>query len=90
MRDKSMSSKVNADVTITIPVFGMSCGGCAGSVQRALEKHPGVHAAAVNLAQHNATVEFDSAATSAGSVVETIRAAGYGAALPDESASQRN
>jgi Cu+-exporting ATPase len=86
MRDKSMSSKANANVTITIPVSGMSCGGCAGSVQRALEKHPGVHAAAVNLAQHNATVEFASAATSAEAVVETIRAAGYGATLPEQAA----
>lgn len=68
---------------ITIPVTGMSCGGCAGSVQRALEKHPGVTAATVNLADGNATVAFDPAATQAGALVETIRAAGYGATLPN-------
>ena len=72
---------------VTIPVTGMSCGGCAGSVQRALQQHPGVSAAAVNLAEKNATVEFDSAATSPGALVEAIRAAGYGAALPDQTAS---
>jgi Cu+-exporting ATPase len=72
---------------VAIPVSGMSCGGCAGSVQRALEKHPGVSAASVNLMMNNATVEFDPAATSAGALVETIRAAGYGAALPDRAAS---
>ena len=72
--------------TITIPVQGMSCGGCAGSVQRALEKHPGVGTASVNLAENRATVEFDPAATSAGALVEAIRAAGYGAALPEQTA----
>ena len=71
---------------VTIPVTGMTCGGCAGSVQRALQQHPGVSAAAVNLAENNATVEFDPAATSASAVVETIRAAGYGATLPNPSA----
>ena len=85
-----MSNTTHASEKVTIPVSGMSCGGCAGSVQRALEKHTGVTAASVNLALNNATVEFDPAATSAGSLVETIRAAGYGAAFPDESASQRN
>lgn len=71
---------------VTIPVTGMSCGGCAGSVQRALQNAPGVSAAAVNLAQHNATVEFDPSATDANALVETIRAAGYGAALPEQAA----
>ena len=68
---------------VIIPVTGMSCGGCAGSVQRALARHPGVSAATVNLGENNATVEFDPAATSAGALVETIHAAGYGAALPN-------
>ena len=64
----------------------MSCGGCAGSVQRALERHFGVTAAAVNLARNGATVEFDPAATSPDALVEAIRAAGYGAALTDQPA----
>jgi Cu+-exporting ATPase len=85
-----MSNTTHASEKVTIPVSGMSCGGCAGSVQRALEKHPGVQTASVNLGLNNAMVEFDPAATSAGSLVETIRAAGYGAALPDASASERN
>jgi copper chaperone CopZ len=85
-----MSNTTNANEKVTIPVHGMSCGGCAGSVQRALEKHPGVNAAAVNLGLKNATVEFDPAATSPDALVQTIRAAGYQAALPDGAADQRN
>ncbi|HEU0300808.1 MAG TPA: heavy metal translocating P-type ATPase [Longimicrobium sp.] len=67
---------------VTIPVQGMTCAACSGRVQRALEKQPGVHSAAVNLMTKDATVQFDPAATSPGALVETIRSTGYGAELP--------
>ena len=73
---------------VTIPVSGMTCAACSGRVQRALEKHPGVNAAAVNLMLKEATVEFDPAATSPDALVQAIRSTGYDAALPvpDQSA----
>jgi Cu+-exporting ATPase len=67
---------------VTIPVSGMTCAACSGRVQRTLEKHPGVNAAAVNLMLRNATVDFDPAATSPDALVEAIRSTGYGAELP--------
>jgi Cu+-exporting ATPase len=67
---------------VTIPVSGMTCAACSGRVQRALEKQPGVHSAAVNLMTKDATVRFDPAATSAEALVETIRSTGYDAELP--------
>jgi Cu+-exporting ATPase len=66
---------------VTIPVSGMTCAACSGRVQRALEKQPGVQAAAVNLMTKNATVHFDPAATSPEALVDTIRDTGYGADL---------
>lgn len=81
-----MSSTMNTNDTVTLAVTGMSCGGCAGSVQRALAQHPGVRSAAVNLAQESATVEFDAAATTPDALAETVRAAGYGAEPPDPTA----
>jgi Cu+-exporting ATPase len=51
-------------------------------VQRALAKTAGVRDASVNLMMNNATVAFDPVATSAGQLVEAIRATGYGADLP--------
>jgi len=73
---------------VTIPVSGMTCAACSGRVQRALEKHPGVSTAAVNLMLKEATVEFDPAATSPDALVQAIRSTGYEAALPvpDQSA----
>jgi copper chaperone CopZ len=76
-----MSDTMQTNDRVTLAVTGMSCGGCAGSVQRALERHPGVSAAAVSLAQNSATVEFDPASTSAEALVEAVRATGYGAAV---------
>ncbi len=73
---------------VTIPVSGMTCAACSGRVQRALSKQPGVRDAAVNLMTGSATVRFDPAATTPGTLVEAIRATGYGAELarPDRTA----
>jgi Cu+-exporting ATPase len=65
--------------TITIPVSGMTCAACQARVQRALTKAPGVDSASVNLMTNTATVEYDSGVTSPDSLVEQIRATGYGA-----------
>ncbi|HEX7088623.1 MAG TPA: heavy metal-associated domain-containing protein [Longimicrobiales bacterium] len=67
---------------ITIPVTGMSCAGCAGRVQRALEDRPGVGEAVVDLKLASATVVYDPSQTSVEALVEAIRATGYGAELP--------
>ncbi|HEX8359831.1 MAG TPA: heavy metal translocating P-type ATPase [Longimicrobium sp.] len=66
---------------VTIPVSGMTCAACSGRVQRTLEKQPGVQGASVNLMLNNATVQFDPGSTTAGALVEAIRATGYGAEL---------
>jgi Cu+-exporting ATPase len=80
----------SAQDKVTIPVSGMTCAACSGRVQRALSKQPGVQNANVNLMLRNATVEFDPSSTSPGTLVDAIRATGYGAELasPDLSAFQ--
>ncbi|HEY0023048.1 MAG TPA: heavy metal translocating P-type ATPase [Longimicrobium sp.] len=77
----TMATMQPAAGKVTIPVSGMTCAACSGRVQRALEKQPGVQAAAVNLMTKNATVHFDPGATSPQALVETIRGTGYGADL---------
>jgi P-type Cu+ transporter len=67
---------------IVIPVTGMTCAACQGRVQRTLSKTPGVVDASVNLMMGNATVAYDPVATSPETLVERIRATGYGAELP--------
>ncbi|MFM7332852.1 MAG: copper ion binding protein, partial [Tabrizicola sp.] len=45
------------DLTIDLPIEGMTCASCAGRVERALKAVPGVTAARVNLATERAEVE---------------------------------
>ena len=66
----------------SIPVTGMTCAACSGRVQRTLERTEGVSSANVNLMTGEATVAFDPAVTSVPQLVESIRATGYGAELP--------
>ena len=70
--------------TVNIPVSGMTCAGCQAHVQKALAAVPGVAEANVNLMTSNATVTFEPEVTSPERLVETVRASGYGAELPDE------
>src|SRR4051794_1826628 len=72
---------------ITIPVGGMTCAACQGSVQRALSRVPGVREASVNLMLKNAAVVFDPALVRPATLVETIRDTGYDAFLPAAKAS---
>ena len=59
----------------------MTCAACQARVQSALQKHPGVEDAAVNLMMGNATVTYDPSATTPDELVDAVRATGYGAEL---------
>jgi Cu+-exporting ATPase len=76
-----------AERTVNIPVTGMTCAGCQAHVQKALATAPGVAQANVNLMTSTATVTFDPDQASPESLVEAVRATGYGADLPDISRS---
>ncbi|MBA1205069.1 copper-translocating P-type ATPase [Pseudomonas capeferrum] len=70
---------------VELQVSGMTCASCAGRVERALGKLPGVQQASVNLASERAHVQVlegfeDSLLTAA------IEQAGYGATLPQAAA----
>ncbi|MFL6237572.1 MAG: heavy metal translocating P-type ATPase [Thermoanaerobaculia bacterium] len=67
---------------IDIPVQGMTCAACQASVQKALQRQPGVLDAAVNLMMKNAAVTYDPAVTRPEALVEAIRDTGYEAEMP--------
>ena len=48
---------MNGSTTFDLPISGMTCASCAGRVERALGKVPGVHSVSVNLANERAHVE---------------------------------
>lgn len=60
---------------ITIPIGGMSCGGCVRNVQQALGRLPGVRVDTVTVG--SATVSYDPAVTDSDTIVAAVTRAGY-------------
>ena len=60
---------------ITIPIGGMSCGGCVSTIRSALRAVPGVRVDAVTAG--SATVSYAEARTSPAAIAKAIRDAGY-------------
>ncbi|MCQ4260158.1 heavy metal translocating P-type ATPase [Stutzerimonas stutzeri] len=65
-----------ASATYTLPITGMTCASCAGRVERALMKVPGVDSAAVNLAAEQVRIEAQDADLAG--LVQAVEKAGYG------------
>lgn len=65
-----------SSATHTLPVSGMTCASCAGRVERALLKVPGVAAANVNLANEQVRIEGDDLGVA--TLIEAVEKAGYG------------
>lgn len=72
---------MNGSTTFDLPIGGMTCASCAGRVERALGKVPGVQRVSVNLANERAHIEvlgqMDPAV-----LIATVDKAGYTASLP--------
>lgn len=63
---------------VVLQISGMTCGGCAGAVGRALAQVPGVVDAQVDLAQGRATVKGTARAED---LIRAVEDAGFGGAL---------
>ena len=74
--------------TFDLPITGMTCASCAGRVERALRKVPGVQVATVNLANERAHVEVSGQIDPA-VLLAAVDKAGYGASLEQNSAVQQ-
>jgi Cu+-exporting ATPase len=66
---------------VRLPIQGMTCAGCAGRVERALNRLPGVEAT-VNLVNESADVRYDARQIGPHQLAEAIAGAGY--AVPPE------
>ena len=63
--------------TVTFQVEGMSCTGCSGKLQKALEAVPGVYAADVTLEPAQAVIQYDDAKVSTATLKETVEDVGF-------------
>src|SRR5687767_10185739 len=62
---------------VQIPIAGMTCDHCVGTVRRALEGVPGVSSAVVDLEGGRAEVTLDPTLVDRAQLEEAVKAAGY-------------
>ena len=63
--------------TLTLPIRGLHCAGCAARVSLALEDQPGVQSASVDRVANSVTVTFDESATNVQHLAATLASEGY-------------
>lgn len=71
----------------TFYVTGMSCAGCAMSVEQVLSQTKGVKEAKVNFAASTVMVEYDESVVTPTDLQEAVQAAGYDLILEEETES---
>ena len=64
---------------LELKITGMTCAGCANTIEKALRAVPGVSTASVNLMTELAKVTFDPQKTHREQLIEAVKASGYGA-----------
>ena len=67
----------NKDKTLAFHISGMHCASCASNIQRKLYKVPGVHRAAVNYGNFQATVAFNDAECQEQDLEKAVQSLGY-------------
>jgi Cu+-exporting ATPase len=75
--------------TITLSVGGMSCASCVATVEKALNRLPGVKNATVNFAIEKAIVEFDPKISPVPSLEKAVTEVGYDIRHDDAGADER-
>ena len=63
--------------TLDIPIRGMTCSGCARTVEKKLSSTPGVTRVFVDLEGGRATVEYEAAAVEPETLANAVRQLGY-------------
>ncbi len=72
------ASSVSAAIrTVTIRVKGMSCGGCATSVEKALKSTEGVREARVSFERGRAVIKYDDQKITVAKLREVIQSVGF-------------
>jgi Cu2+-exporting ATPase len=80
--------KSTASVKVNLPVLGMSCAGCAVSVESALLGTSGIQTAVVNFAAQTVQVEYDDKAVSPLNMQKAVQAFGYDLIIETDNASE--
>ena len=74
----AIAAAERSNATISLPVTGMTCAGCARRVETALRETAGVAEADVNVALQRADVAYDPAAVGPEALVDAVKHTGFG------------
>ncbi|KAF7370595.1 Copper P-type ATPase [Mycena sanguinolenta] len=80
--DATLIPVVRTD-TVTLRIYGMTCGSCTSTVESGLSAVPGINSVAVSLATNTATIQFDRGLIGPREMVERIEDMGFDAMLAD-------
>lgn len=80
--DATLIPTIRAD-TVTLRIYGMTCGSCTSTIETGLAAVPGITSVAVSLATETCTIEFDPALIGPREMVERIEDMGFDAMLAD-------
>ncbi|MES3016135.1 MAG: heavy metal translocating P-type ATPase [Bacteroidota bacterium] len=82
------TTKSKNNIRATFPVTGMTCAGCAVSVESMLKSAPGVSDAGVNFANQTAWAEYNEKETSPGELKKIVQSIGYDILIDVENPSE--
>jgi copper chaperone len=63
--------------SLNLPVHGMTCGGCARTVEKKLSGMPGVAKVVVDLDGKRAAIDYDAAAVGPEALANAVRQLGF-------------
>ena len=76
--------------TELLQVNGMTCGGCARTVERVLSALPGMSSVSVSLARNSVEVQYDETALNTNALRAALQSAGYEVAFGSPTATRRS
>jgi P-type Cu2+ transporter len=88
-QNPASSNKEKSLGNITLPVTGMSCAGCASSVESILSSQQGVKKASVNFATHQVSVEYDPELITLSQMQQATQSVGFDLIIDQENASEK-
>lgn len=82
-KESETNKIVNSQQRIQLALSGMHCASCAGLIEKALKKVPGVKEASVNFAAEKAAVTYDERETGKEDLINAVKKTGYGTSVLD-------
>ncbi|MGV3639034.1 MAG: heavy metal translocating P-type ATPase [Adhaeribacter sp.] len=89
METETLNIKDAGQARVTVPVTGMTCAGCAISVESVLKAQPGVKDAGVNFANQTAWVDYDPGQVTLPKLQQATQSMGYDLIIDTEHGAEK-